>query len=293
MNKKIEELVRRIERIPTLPVLSQKIMEVVSDENASYRDILALVEKDQALATKLLRVANSAFYGVVSRVSTIDRALVMLGTRKLRSMLLAFSVHDFFSRQENNGFDRSRFWQHAIICSQVATMLARHFRTVESETLFLLGLIHDVGKVILDEYAHEEFLEIVDHVRTNHTTFSEAEKRVIGTTHYQIAAKLLKQWDFPASVILPILYHHAPWRDETKGVTSSLLYLANLLTKMSGFPCLAEEKEVDPGAFARSPEIAFINQNGFDPDHDQIQGLITHIRGVVLTEADSVMRLFG
>ena len=286
------KLVKRIQQIPTLPIISQKILTVVGNENASFKELVRIIEKDQALAIKILKVANSAFYGFLSKISSLEHALVILGINEVKSIVLGFSVQNFFSHSESDAFDRTRFWKHAIICSQVAKLLGRHFNMRDDDSLFLAGLIHDIGKVVLDEYCHEEFLQIIEHVSSNNSTFSQAEKEILGTTHYQIAATLLKQWKFPDKVIMQVLYHHAPWYDENYGTNSIIIYLANVFTKLSGYSCHTDEKQIDLHAFSNSSEIDFIIKGGFDLDYEAIKNLTSHIQEFISVEADNVMRLF-
>ena len=292
MKPDTDELVQKIEQIPTIPIISQKITEMIGNENISFKELVGLIEKDQALAVKILKVANSAFYGLLSKVSSLEHALIVLGTREVTSIVLGFSVYNFFSDNANGTFDRTRFWKHSIICSQVAKLLGRHYNLPNDDTLFLTGLIHDMGKVVLDQYFHEEFLKVIEYVSVHNTTFSKAEKEILGTTHYQIAAKLLKQWNFPAKVIMGILYHHAPWYDKNYVTNAIVIYLANILTKLAGHSCHAEEKQIDLKEFANSSEVDFIIKSGFDLDYETIKKFIYHIQEFVLVETDNVMRLF-
>ncbi len=291
--KSIHALVKKIEEIPTLPAISQKVLTTVSDEDASISEISSLIEKDQALATQILKVANSAFYGFLHNVSSIDHALVILGINEVKSILLGFSVHNFFSQHEGALCDQKRFWRHAIICSQVTKLLGRRFNIRNDETLFLIGLIHDIGKVVLDQYFYDDFEQIISYISATKTTFSKAEKAILGTTHYQIAAKLLTQWQFPENVIMPILYHHAPWYDKNYETSSIIVYLANILTHLVGHSCYPDEKQIDLHEFTNSPEFAFILKSGIELDYETMLNLTGgQIRQTMLAEADNVMRLF-
>ncbi len=287
-----DKLVKRIKQIPTLPIISQKIMSIVGNENASFKELVQIISKDQALAVKILKVANSAFYGLLGRVSSLEHALVILGTDDVKYIVLGFSVQNFFSHGESDAFDRTRFWKHAIVCSQVAELLGRHFKTRDDGSLFLAGLIHDMGKVVLDQYCHEDFLQIIEHISSNNTTFSQAEREILGTTHYQIAAKVLRQWNFPDKVIMQVLYHHAPWYDKNYGTNSIIIYLANIFTKLSGWSCHPDEKQIDPHALATSSQIDFVIKSGFDLDYETIKSLTSQIQESISVEANNVMTLF-
>ncbi len=288
----LQAKIRAIEQIPTLPVVSQKLMEVRDDDPNSHRKYVMIIEADQALSLKLLKLANSSFYGGLSRVGSVDHALVRLGTKEVRNIALAFSVQNFFSKQDDASFDRKRFWKHAIVCSQVARFLGNHFRIRNDDSLFLSGLIHDMGKVVIDEYFHDDFLQILDILKRKHTTFSRAEKAVIGSTHYQIAAKLLKQWRFPNKVVFQTLYHHAPWYDKNDENNTIVVYLANLMARFAGYGCHPDEQMQDPEVFASSPEAEYVVKSGFDLDLKTIHNMVSHIQELLREEADSVMTIF-
>jgi len=288
----LEPIIHTIEHIPTLPVISRQILDIREDDPNSHRKYVNIIEQDQALTLKVLKVANSAFYGSLSRVGSVDHALVRLGTNEVKSIVLAFSVQTFFSETKNNAYDRKRFWKHAIVCSQVAKLLGIHNRIHRDDSLFLAGLIHDMGKVVLDEYFHEDFLRILDLLKEEHTTFSQAEKSVLGTTHYQVGAKLLKQWRFPRRVITQVLFHHAPWYDKENENHTILLYLANVLAKITGYTCHPEEQPLDIGSFAASPEAEYVSKSGFDIELTNLQNLISRIREHLQEEAENVLTLF-
>jgi HD-like signal output (HDOD) protein len=292
MDKRLEDIIARIEELPTLPVVSQKILQLMTDENASYRDIVKLVENDQSLALKIMKIANSAFFGSLTKISTLEQAMVKLGMNEVRSIVLAVSVYDFFSNSDSGSFDRERFWKHGIICSQTAKYLGNHYRIGNDDTLFLSGLVHDMGKAVLDEFFHDEFLNIIEYLELKRSSFSEAEKAVFGTTHYQIAARLLSQWKFPKEIILHVLYHHAPWADKTSEAGSAMLYLANILTKIAGFSCHKNEEVISVEDFSMSAHAGYINKSGFALDNEKLQKFIIHIREVIVEEAEDVMKFF-
>jgi putative nucleotidyltransferase with HDIG domain len=289
---RIERYVQKIEQIPTLPIVSKQIMDLLGDEDVSVKKVGELIEKDQAMALKVLKIANSSFYGTLTKVSTIDHALVVLGLAEVKAILLAFSIHNFFY-SNNNGYERSRFWKHAIVCSQVARFLARHFRMAMDESVFLSGLIHDMGKVVFDHYFHEEFVRVVEHVNQHNGTFSTAEKEIMGITHYQVAAKLLQQWRFPEKVVTQVFYHHAPWYDKNHAVGSIIVYLANFLTKLAGYPCLLTEQAKAGKDGYLSPKIYdFIVKQGLDIDEQTIDHMLIQVRELLALERENVLSFF-
>ncbi|MBN1106347.1 MAG: HDOD domain-containing protein [Deltaproteobacteria bacterium] len=292
MASKVEKIIARIEQIPTLPVVSQHIVRLLGEDDVPLKRVAEIIEKDQSLAVKILKAANSSFYGTLHKISSIDHALAMLGTEEVRAILLSSSVYRFFYRDSGDRFDRTRFWRHSVVCSQVAKYLARHFRMKGDDSLFLSGLIHDIGKVVLDQYFQEDFLKITARVSGDGETFTQVEKEILGTTHYQVAAKLLQQWGFPNKLVFQVFYHHAPWADRNDGVGSTLVYLADQLTKMAGYACLENEKYPDVGIFTESRAFDFLNNSGFDLDRGSVERLLGQIEQFIAMEGENMLRLF-
>jgi putative nucleotidyltransferase with HDIG domain len=205
---------------------------------------------------------------------------------------MAFSVYKFFSNGKSDGFDRTRFWKHSIICSQVAKYLAHHFKIPSDDTVFLAGLIHDMGKVVFDQYFHEDFLQIVDYVNSNQETFSKAEKEVLGITHYQVAARLLQQWEFPEKVVMSVFYHHAPWHDRNYVFDSIVIYLSDLFTKFAGYSCLPSEKKIEIPDFTNSKVMDFVVQSGFDLDYETTEKIVGQVKEFIGIEAKNALSFF-
>ncbi len=283
----IDDIVATIEKIPTLPEVSNEVLAALNEEDVRIEKVTRLIESDPALATQLLKVANSPFSGTISTVSSVSHAIVILGLGEVKSLLLVFAVQKFFARSAGEQTYRKRLWKHSIISSHIARFLARHFHCESDDTLFLSALIHDVGKIVADQYFHEEFRRIIDYVETNHSTFSKAEKEILGATHYQIGAKLLQQWSFPRQVIMQVFHHHAPWQEQNFLNGAIITYLANTFTKLAGYPCLPQEKIIEIDQFAKSKAVDIINKNGFELDLNIINKLLVQIKEILVQEGDN------
>jgi len=289
--KDLERVIRTIEQIPTLPIISQITMEIAEDESAPMEALAEVVENDQALASKILKIVNSASYGLVGKVSSIGPALVILGTKEVKSIVLGVSVYKFFSSHGTDVLDPKQFWRHSIICGQAAKLLGTRFDRSKDDTLFVAGLVHDIGKIVLEQYFHEEFIQIIDCVSSNNATFGKTEKNILGTTHYQIGAKLLQQWNFPKKIIMEVLYHHAPWSDQNYSTSSIMIYLANIFSKLAGYPFHSLEKKMEPHEFAKSPELEFAVKSGVDLDYESIVNLTSHIEEIACKEVGELMKV--
>jgi putative nucleotidyltransferase with HDIG domain len=289
--KNIDRIIQTIEQIPTLPVISTQILRLFRNENITVQQIESLIEQDPPLASKILKLVNSSFYGLLNKVSSIEHALIILGFNEVRSVATGFAIQSHFKSHSNN-FDPTRFWKHSIICSQIAKYLAKYFNLVDDGTYFLAGLIHDIGKLVIDQYFPDDFTAIIRYIAANRCTFSKAEKDLLGVTHYQIAAKLLRQWNFPEKVTMQIFYHHAPWYDKNFAAESIILYLSNILTKTVGYTCSAEEKDFDGSEIMKPNMLDFLNKNGFELDQETFKKLIVVLREHVAAETGNVMTIF-
>lgn len=290
-NETIDRIVQTIEQIPTLPVIATQIRNLLNNDDTTVRHLENIIMRDPPLAAMILKLVNSSFYGLLNKVSTIDHALVILGYREVRNVVLGFSLQNHFP-DDNSTIDRTRFWKHAIVCSQIAKFLGKHFRIPDDGTFFLSGLIHDIGKLVIDQYFPDEFSRIVESVAVDRTTFSTAEKSVLGVTHYQIGAKLLQQWQFPSRVVMQVFYHHAPWHDKNFTSESIVVYLANMLTKMTGYPCVAEEKQLTGADITDTAICEFLNKSGFEVDCPSFDHLLGGINEFLAAERTNVLSIF-
>ena len=284
---KLDFIIAAIEQIPTLPRTSTDIMDAIDDENVNIDRVTELIEQDISLAVQVLKFANSPFCGTIHTVSSIKHAIVVMGLGEIKALLLVFAVQKFFDSSSVDNDNRKRFWTHSVVCSHVARYLARYFQRQADDTIFISALIHDLGKIVLDQYLHKEFLEIVDLIMMDNTSFKEAEKAVVGITHCQVAAKLLKQWCFPQKVVMQVFYHHVPWHEPEFAENAAIIYLANILTKMAGFSCLEEEKKLEFDVFAQSKAVKRLNEIGFMLDTETLKILLYDIQAL-LEEDDSI-----
>lgn len=289
--KKIEKIVNKIEEIPTIPAVTEYIRKLFRSEDVTFKQVLNLVEKDPPLALKILKLANSSFYGFINNVNTVERALVLLGFNEVRNVVIGFSMQQHFNVKDDR-LDMKKFWRHSVVCSQIAKYLGKYFDVLDDGSFFLSGLMHDIGKLVIAQYFNEDFHLIADHVVTNNTTFSKAERAVLGTTHYQIAANLLQRWKIPQSVVMQVFYHHAPWQDKNTTPAAIVVYLANVFTKIEGFTCLDGEAHIDITATLTPQMLEFLNKNGFELDQASFNKITVILKEFISQESENVLKLF-
>lgn len=236
--QEIERTLAKVETVPTLPHLVSKLVQVVTSDASSARDVAKIVSLDQAFTARILRLVNSAFYGFPSKIATVTHASAILGFNVIRSLALSITVFDMF-RGESYGFDRGAFWKHAIGTGVVARALARKVRYREPEEIFIAGLMHDIGKVIEDKFLHEEFLMVLQVVAERGCAMREAENEVIGLDHTRIGGKVVEKWNLPPMLREIVRYHHDPPSDLGSlfegGKIVGLVHMANIVSRVKQF----------------------------------------------------------
>ncbi len=283
--EKIEKLIATIDNIPPLPEISTAVMTELKNEEVSIIEVSELIERDVSLATQILKVANSPAYGATNTISSIQHAIMMLGLQEVKSLLLAFAVQEFFTTDAKNTELRKRFWTHSRVCSYTALLLAHHFKQGDTSTFFLSGLIHDIGKLIIDQFMHDEFQQVIWHITKHNCSFSEAEKQLLGMTHYQIGGKLLQHWNFPQQVIMQVFRHHVPWKESEFTSGAFIIFMADVITKLAGYTCLEEERQLTIEQFCKSKAMHFIHKHGFKLDAALLENFIQQINEFVAVDA--------
>ncbi|MFH0811055.1 MAG: HDOD domain-containing protein [Pseudomonadota bacterium] len=242
----LQNLIHQVTEVPTLPSTAARILEISNDEHSSAADLAKVIYFDQALAAKILRIANSPLYGFSSSVKTIEHAIVILGFKEIRDMALAMSVFGSFFRKRGRGyFERVRFWEHSLKCGLVAKVIAADAGLNKTE-LFVAGLIHDLGKVVLDRFQPEGFVNVLEMASKHSLSWLEAEQQVLGFSHAEVAEALLKVWRFPPELIRPVAFHHQPWADDEEPRRSAAIYLADMLTRCLHEPDYPSQPRPNP-----------------------------------------------
>ena len=229
----LKKLIDKVVNLPTLPVVMTKIIEKVEDPSSSANEIVDIIGVDQALTMKVLKVVNSAYYGYRQRISTLEQAVVILGFNSIKSLTLSASIFDTLGGEGTGEFDRAKFWEHSIGCGVTTKALARKldYDPKSLEEAFTAGLLHDIGKVLLDKYAHEEFNEVVKTAAQKDMLIVEAEKEVLGADHTDMGYWLAGKWGLPNSLKEVVSFHHNPESaKETKELTG-LVHFADILTR--------------------------------------------------------------
>lgn len=210
--------IREISHIATLPEITLKIIQLVEDPTSTAQDLNNVIAKDPALCTRILKVVNSAFYGLPGQIGSINRAIVLLGLNAVKNIAIAASLSKLFKGgQLTPGFSARDLWVHSITAATATKMIADKLKLGLSDESFLAGLIHDIGIMVQMQYDRNKLVEVLDKVAppVGQTDVAPgdmmaAEMAVFGATHQDFGAALCEKWKFPKSFFHVCGYHHRP-----------------------------------------------------------------------------------
>jgi len=272
--QKLRQVTEKIIGLPMLPTIVTQLITLVGNPRSSAREVAQLISTDQALTAKILRVANSAFYGFPRKISTVQMGIVVLGFEAVKNLALSVAVlKRFSSGPEHPLFDRQRFWDHAITCGVAGRMLAHKLRyRIEGEA-FVAGILHDIGKLVLIEYFPDEFSEALDLAEAETLTISEAEEQVLGITHADVGGWLAEKWNLPSSLVETITYHHRPRDLENSENPEELVLLVHMGNALARH-CQIGGSGDQQGA-RLDPEVAQVFKRGGDISDDDLLGRLS------------------
>ncbi|GJQ58349.1 MAG: HDOD domain-containing protein [Candidatus Scalindua sp. AMX11] len=225
-------LTAKIESLPTLPTVAVRVLNITADPESSANDLMNVISPDVSLTTKILKIANSPFYGLTREISTLQHAVTILGFKEIRNLVVSTVAFESFKNlKQDKKYDINLFWKHSFCCGLAAKIIASYLNNKSNE-LFVAGLVHDIGKLAMYIAFPVEFLEVMDIMRPlklKYTAF-EVEKDVFGMTHDEVGMKLMKRWMFPESLLMAVGYHHHPQKTENKSLFPIIVHVADILT---------------------------------------------------------------
>lgn len=249
----VDELVKDIAGLVTLPDVFLRISRLIDDPNSSSTDIAKAVSRDPAFTLRLLRVANSSLYSFSSPVTTVAKAVSIIGTAQVRSLALSMSVAKTFAGLPNTLVSMENFWRHSLYCALIARSLAKLCRGCDPDTLFTAGLLHDIGELVifnrLPRQAEEVLLMVLDSL--DQLQIHQAERQVMGLDHAAVGGALARLWHIPAQLAECIEFHHDIGGARDYPRETALIHLANVLALMAEVDSLdpADVSPIDPRAW--------------------------------------------
>lgn len=227
----LRELPEIRQDLPFSPSLLGQLFSMTSESSLTPLDNVAIaINQDQGLSTKVLTLANSAFYGLQARVTSVARAVALLGLKEIRNLLLLLGTQALTVRHAYpKDFDIRLYWDHQLAVASCAKMLASHKPELDEDVLFTAGLLHDLGMLLTALYRPQDWQAIHDDVQTNSFTWSQAEERHWGLEHGLIGAMTLNSWNLPHELTEPVNWHHAPHLAEERQEEARIICAADAL----------------------------------------------------------------
>jgi putative nucleotidyltransferase with HDIG domain len=230
-----QQLIDDAEQLVSLPEACIRLNELVADPRCSTEEIGRVINQDVALTARILRIANSPMYGLATQVDTISRAVMMLGTEPIRNLALATTAVKTFSGIPNTLISMDQFWEHSIYCALCARTLAMDCLKQQREAVFVGGLLHDIGRLLMYHQEPElsrQALESRQH-STEPWEHQDAERAVFGFDHAELGGELAKRWGLPNNLYECIAFHHAPAQARTHPVEVAIVHIANSLASLA------------------------------------------------------------
>lgn len=229
----IDKILDKIKALPTLSIVVAKVIQIVSNPLTSASDLSKLITLDQALTAKVLRLANSAFYGFPFRIKNITQAVSILGFDTIRNLALTVSVYKVFTGSDRDAteFSHQEFWKHSVGVMIAANILAKKIKYKSVEGAFTAGLLHDIGKNFFDQYMHNEFMEAIKYAKEKRISITEGEKHIIGIDHAEVGMMMAEKWNLPPELRAGIAHHHKPDEEKDEPVMAQIINVANILCK--------------------------------------------------------------
>ena len=195
-------------KIPTLPAVAQKLLQLCKDDTASFAEFGSVIESDQGMATRILHVANSAYYGLRQKATTVERAISALGLKYVRSIALGYNLLNTLNRFETKGFNQHDFWSQSLLRAVLGRQIGARYCPKFKEEAFLIGLIQDAGVLLLLQAIGDHYAAIWKDTSLSHYAVYNMEKQLFQLNHIEATGFLARSWGLPAMLVGPISMHH-------------------------------------------------------------------------------------
>lgn len=247
----LNNIVSKVNDMPVLPNRINKIIELTENPDSTIEDLEKEILKDQSLTSKILRLANSAYYGYPRKINTVSQATILLGFQTIKSMTLASTMSKMMAHElKGYALGENDLWTQSQTCAIISRHIAKEVKFSNPEAAYVGGLLRDIGKTILNHYVEKEYNAIVNKVEFGEVSFLEAEEEILGFNHAQVGEKIAEKWNFPGNLVEIIGYHHTPEKSIINPTLVSIVHIADAITMMMGVSIGADGMTYDFSPFA-------------------------------------------
>lgn len=272
MARKPEDLVKGVVKLISLPEIYIRVSQILEDQNHNAKQLGDIISHDPALTARILRIVNSAYYSLAAKIELVSRAVSVIGEDDLRNLVLATSAVDTFKRIPNQLVDIDLFWRHSVHTGIVSRLLSKHCNILHGERLFVAGMLHDIGKLILYFKEPELSQQVLIAAAESDGQLYRSEQEIIGFTHGDVGAALIDAWQLSDTLREVAAYHHAPLKAKNYRMETSIVHIANCVVN-----AISPDVELDEHLLDDFP--------GFEPETLKITGLDLKILPDVMEEA--------
>lgn len=226
--KALKKKIRNLEGLPTLPPILQRLNLMIEDEDSSIQQIAELIEKEQTITAKILRLANSAFYGFPKKISTVQNALMFLGINVVKVLIITSSIFEIIYKEDIG------LWEHSIGVAACSKILAEKLELKDPQEISTAGLLHDIGKII-QKISFKEDYEKVSKLVKSGKDLLQAEKEVFGIDHAEIGGFLMRTWNIPDRLVEVVEAHHNFEKTKKFKKEAAVIHLSDILIHVRGY----------------------------------------------------------
>jgi HD-like signal output (HDOD) protein len=226
--QEIEKIISKSVDLPTMPHVAAKTMQLLSDPKVSAKDLQKVISADSVLAANILKISNSALYGCSREIKTLSQAIVILGFRTLRNIIVSASTAAMYKRKGQTFSLKDKIlWEHSICCSIASLTIAKKTRYPNPEEAFICGLLHDIGVIVLDNSLGEQYVDILKEAFNSDDSLINLELNHLGFGHHQVGYIIVRNWNFAKSLQEAVGNHHHPERESEDKILTMIVNLAN------------------------------------------------------------------
>ena len=263
----------------SLPDVYLRLKSILDEPGFGMAEVAMVISRDPAVTVRLLHIVNSSLYGFTAKVETVSRAITLLGTQQVLDLVLATSVANAFKGMSSDIMDMYKFWRRSVHCAVTSRQLAALCSSCDREHLFIAGLLHDIGHLIMYQAIPNRSQQAIITAKERNLPLYEAERNIIGFDYAETGAKLMQFWSLPENLIETTMFHIEPDRAEKHPLESAIVHIAALLTKANNGEGVFNEEPmtVRPSAWAitgLSPEDCLSLHDKIEEEAREIMHLI-------------------
>lgn len=227
----LSRIMRQVKSFPGMPTTAAKLLPLLRDPDSSIARIEDLIKYDPGLTANLLKLTNSAYFGLPSRISSVRQAILLLGRKRLLQLVTTMCMSGLMKKSVP-GYDlpQGGLWRHSVAVAVAADRLVQSLKITQADEVFTAALLHDIGKMILGDYVQED-LKSIQEMAVKGISFEVAEYMVLGTNHADIGARILKSWSMPEELVHAVAWHHDPDQCQENCRLSDLVHVANIAAR--------------------------------------------------------------